>query len=69
LDVYRDGLGTDPLRSITQASHRIGDAVRLRAVFDATDWRREYYEALSDAHSSIAARQREEEAAGPLRGQ
>ena len=58
LDVYRDGLGTDPLRSITQASHRIGDSVLLRAVFDATDWRHEYYEALSDAHSNVAARQR-----------
>jgi len=51
LDVYRDGLGTDPLCSVARASDRIGDSVLLRGLFEATSWRHEYYEALSSAYS------------------
>lgn len=56
LDVYREGLGTDSLRSIVRAADRIGDSVLLRGVLDATDWRWEYYEAVSRDHSGVAAR-------------
>lgn len=57
LDLYRDGLGTDSLESVVRDEGGVGDSVLLRAIFDATDWAREHYEAMSGNHSSTAAGQ------------
>lgn len=57
LDLYRDGLGTDSLESVVCGGGRGGDSVLLRAIFDATEWAQEHYEAVSGNHGCMAARQ------------
>jgi LmbE family N-acetylglucosaminyl deacetylase len=42
LDAYHAGLGTDSLDALIDNGLR-GGALALRAVFDSTDWRTEYY--------------------------
>ncbi|WP_168197303.1 PIG-L deacetylase family protein [Kribbella sp. ALI-6-A] len=44
LDVYRDGLGSLPLREVVSGQGRLGDSVLLRAVLDVRGWDRDLFE-------------------------
>jgi LmbE family N-acetylglucosaminyl deacetylase len=44
LDVYREGLGSLPLRDVVRGQGRLGDSVLLRAVLDARGWDRDFFE-------------------------
>jgi len=46
LDCYSPGLGTTPLDAFLAGYPGRGDSLLLRATFDATTWRRDYYEDL-----------------------
>ncbi|WP_432937723.1 PIG-L deacetylase family protein [Kribbella sp. CA-253562] len=44
LDVYRNGLGSLPLREVVNGQGRLGDSVLLRAVLDVRGWDRDLFE-------------------------
>jgi LmbE family N-acetylglucosaminyl deacetylase len=44
LDVYREGLGSLPLREVVSGQGRLGDSVLLRAVLDVRGWDRDLFE-------------------------
>jgi hypothetical protein len=46
LDIYRDGLGSRPLKTMLDSATRISDSLLLRAIFEAEGWQSERYERI-----------------------